>query len=262
MKKVLLAGVAAATLFAAGAANAADLTHRHVPAPVVVAPIFTWTGFYVGVNAGYAWNNKSNNNNALFTYNNTLYAFGNGSNNNNNGGFTGGGQLGYNYQFGQFVAGLEADINYADLKHNNNNNFAFAVNPASIPATIAVGGSGQGIEWFGTVRARLGVAFDRSLVYATGGFAYGGGGNNNHNYYYWNNSNNNNRTGWTLGAGFEYAITNNITARLEGLYVDLGKKNNGNFLVVNNNFVAVNNRNHRNEFGVVRAGLNYKFDSF
>ncbi|MFT0891639.1 outer membrane protein [Pseudochelatococcus sp. G4_1912] len=250
MKKVLLAGVAAASLFAAsGAASAADLPSRHVQpvAPVVIAPIFTWTGFYVGVNAGYAWNNKSSNN--AYVVNGVVFA---GGNDGNNGGFTGGGQVGYNYQFGQFVAGLEADINYADLKRSSNYALAFD------PALGAFGGSNNGIEWFGTVRARLGVAFDRALVYATGGFAYGGGGNNNGFIYqgmYFENSNNN-RTGWTVGGGVEYAITNNITARVEGLYVDLGKSNKHNFVPV------FHNNRQSNEFGVVRAGLNYKFDSF
>nr|WP_166951888.1 outer membrane beta-barrel protein [Pseudochelatococcus lubricantis] len=246
MKKVLLAGVAVASLVASGAAFAADLPSRQVePVAPVVAPIFTWTGFYVGVNAGYAWN--SNNDDKF--YNGATYYNGG---NNDDGGFTGGGQIGYNYQFGQFVAGLEADINYADLK-GKNSNYALAYNPAA----GYFGGTSTGIEWFGTVRARLGVAFDRAFIYGTGGFAYGGGGNDNgfvyNGAYYQNKSDT--RTGWTLGAGFEYAITNNITARLEGLYVNLGKEDRNAFLPLYDN-------RKDTEFGVVRAGLNYKFDSF
>ncbi|MBB3809356.1 outer membrane protein [Pseudochelatococcus contaminans] len=246
MKKVLLAGVAAVSLVASGAAFAADLPSRQIePIAPVVAPIFSWTGFYVGVNAGYAWN--SNNSDRVF--NGTYFV---NSSNSNDGGFTGGGQIGYNYQFGQFVAGVEADINYADLKKNSN--VALAIDPSA----GYLGASDQGIEWFGTVRARLGFAIDRALIYATGGFAYGGGGNG-HGFYYdgfFYENNRSTRTGWTLGGGLEYAFTDNITARVEGLYINLGKEDRNHFLPT-----AYHNRNDT-EIGVVRAGLNYKFNSF
>src|SRR6478735_3468050 len=114
----LLAGTAALAI-AASAAQAADLPSRAAPAPIIAAvPIFTWTGFYVGVNAGYGWNT---NNDRVF-----VPGFGfvdSGS----NGGFVGGGQIGYNYQFNQFVVGVEADIQYADINRNNNNDFLFLV---------------------------------------------------------------------------------------------------------------------------------------
>lgn len=252
MKKVLLAGVAAATLVASGTAFAADLPSRQVePVAPIVAPIFSWTGFYVGVNAGYAWNANNSDDLSWNPYTGT-YNFSNVGGN-NDGGFTGGGQIGYNYQFGQFVAGVEADINYADLKGKNSSySFAYAPNAGFL------GASNNGIEWFGTVRARLGVAFDRAFIYGTGGFAYGGGGDGHgfvYNNYYYENSNDT-RTGWTLGAGFEYAITDNITARLEGLYVNLGKQDQNHYLP------ALYNNRKDTEFGVVRAGLNYKFGSF
>lgn len=238
MKKVLIGGVVATGLLASGAAFAADLPSRQVEpvAPVYAAPAFTWTGFYVGVNAGYAWNANDNNNNTFY------------GSSSNDGGFTGGGQIGYNYQINQFVIGAEADINYADLK-NKNNGWAY---------TGFASNSSNGIEWFGTVRARVGFAIDRALIYATGGFAYGGGGNDNNFLYngvYYSQSNDT-RTGWTVGGGVEYAFTDNITARIEGLYVNLGKENRNYFVPV------VNNSRKDNEFGVVRAGLNYKFNTF
>lgn len=256
MKKVLLAGVAAVSLVASGAAIAADLPSRQIePIAPVVAPIFSWTGFYVGVNAGYAWNS-----------NDDTTVWGNGvsyhSGNNDDGGFTGGGQIGYNYQFGQFVAGIEADINYADLKGKS---ISYTVPVGYFNGVNALGGSHSGIEWFGTVRARLGFAIDRALIYATGGFAYGGGGNSgtfsvasgNNSYLF--QADDKTLGGWVLGGGLEYAFTNNITARVEGLYVNLGKS--GNITPVgHNNWVNWNRKD--NEFGVVRAGLNYKFDSF
>ncbi|MFC7396964.1 outer membrane protein [Chelatococcus sp. GCM10030263] len=244
MKKVLLAGVATAGLLASGfAAFAADLPSRQVaPVAPIVVPIFTWTGFYVGVNAGYGWNTNSDD--EVF-----IPGVGYAGTDSNDGGFVGGGQIGYNYQFGQFVAGVEADIQYADLNSDDNGSY-YAGN-------YGAGYGSHGIEWFGTVRARLGFAIDRALIYATGGFAYGGGGNGSGGYYdgYYYDNGDDVRTGWTLGGGLEYAFTDNLTARVEGLYVNLGKED-GNI------FSGVYNNRKDTEFAVVRAGLNYKFSGF
>ena len=146
MKKYLLSGVAALGLLAAGAASAADLPSRKGPvvAPVYV-PAFTWTGFYVGANAGWGFGNMDSVG---------VSGFGDLD------GFVGGGQIGYNYQLGQIVLGLEADFQGADLKAG--------------PSWAGLGIVGEGkTEWFGTVRGRVGYAFDRFLPYLTGGFAYG-----------------------------------------------------------------------------------------
>lgn len=252
MKKVLLAGVAAAGLMASGAvAFAADLPSRRVaPVAPVIVPIFTWTGFYVGVNAGYGWNTNSNKG-YVDPY--TGIAYGTDS---SDGGFVGGGQIGYNYQFGQFVAGVEADIQYADLNSSNNNNYVVA------PAYGFASAGGNGVEWFGTVRARLGFAFDRALIYATGGFAYGGGQNGNGTYYNgaFIGNGDSTLTGWTVGGGVEYAFTDNLTAKIEGLYVNLGSNGNNSNFVWNNAYSG--NNSDDTEFGVVRVGLNYKFSGF
>ncbi|MBS7695646.1 MAG: porin family protein [Chelatococcus sp.] len=253
-----LAAVAASAVIAsaglATGALAADLPSRTVApvAPVApIVPIFTWTGFYVGVNAGYGWNTNNNDNNVVYVPG-TGY-IGTGSSG-SDGGFVGGGQIGYNYQFGQFVAGVEADIQYADMTSNNNNGAFYA-------GTGYIGSQSNGVDWFGTVRARLGFAFDRALIYGTGGFAYGGGNSNGYYYnglYYKNGDDT--RTGWTLGAGVEYAFTDNITARIEGLYVNLGKSGNNAYVYDANYFNGSKRKD--TEFGVVRAGLNYKFSSF
>ena len=89
------------------AAHAADLPARMAPpAPVMAAvPVFTWTGFYVGVNAGYGWNTNDDD----VVINGATYEV------DDEGGFVGGGQIGYNYQIGSFVVGLETDIQYADI---------------------------------------------------------------------------------------------------------------------------------------------------
>lgn len=219
MKKFLLSSVAALGLVAAGAASAADLPSRKGPvvAPVY-APVFTWTGFYVGANAGYGWGNV----NAGTVFNNRTV------NIDDLDGFVGGGQVGYNYQMGQFVVGLEADIQGADL--NSGSSFF---------------GDRVRTEWFGTVRGRVGVAFDRFMPYVTGGWAYGnvkttigGVGSTDKTH----------TGGYAIGGGLEYAFTNNWTAKVEYLYVDLGEK------TVFNSGVKVGT-----DFSVVRAGLNYKF---
>ncbi|MBS7699501.1 MULTISPECIES: porin family protein [unclassified Chelatococcus] len=278
--------VALAVVAAGGAsALAADLPSRTVVpvAPVVVVPLFTWTGFYAGINAGYG-GGTNDNHDRYDPYTGVLYG-----DDSSNGGFIGGGQIGYNYQFGQFVAGVEADIQYADLGSSRNNNdwaysyaaYYYGQGNAGWPY-YGPNGRDNSVEWFGTVRARLGVAFDRVLVYATGGFAYGGG-DNKHNdgyyggqeaafgypWYYGGRRGSSNSGGWVVGGGLEYAFTDSLTAKLEGLYVNLGsdKNNDGDYLYAYNYanpavypyYYGTQRKNDR-EFGVVRAGLNYKFN--
>jgi len=216
MKKILLSSVALLGL--ASGTLAADLPSRRAPAPVIAAvPVFTWTGFYVGVNAGYGWTESFD----VTLPNGAVVR----ADSEDDGGFVGGAQIGYNYQIGSFVLGLEGDIQYADLGG----------------ATYVVPGVGivsyDNSDWFGTVRARAGVAFDRALIYATGGFAFA-----------------DDRTGWTVGGGIEYAVTNNLSLKVEGLYVNL---EDDDF-----NFAGINYRGGESEFGVVRAGLNYRFGTY
>jgi outer membrane immunogenic protein len=215
MKKYLLSGVAALGLLAAGAASAADLPSRKGPvvAPVYV-PAFTWTGFYVGANAGYGFGNVNANGFA---------------NVGDLDGFVGGGQVGYNYQIGQFVIGAEADFQGADLSSGSN-----------------LGLVNVKTEWYGTVRARAGVAFDRFLVYATGGWAYG---NVKTSIPALNFSSDRTHTGgFAVGGGIEYAFTNNLVAGVEYQYVDLGEKN-----------ILGAATKVGTDFSVVRARLSYKF---
>jgi outer membrane immunogenic protein len=213
MKKILLASVA--LLGFAGAASAADLPVRAAPpAPIIAAvPVFTWTGFYVGVNAGYGWN-----------ANDSITVGGVRFDLDDEGGFVGGAQAGYNYQIGSFVVGLEGDIQYADFGGDDRFDF---------DRDGIADDDFNTIDWFGTVRARAGVAFDRALIYATGGFAFA-----------------DDATGWTVGGGLEYAFTNNLSAKVEGLYVNLDQDDN--FLGIDSDA----------EFGVVRAGLNFRFGTY
>lgn len=243
MKKVLLSSVALLA-FTVGA-TAADLpSRRFAPAPAAAPmmsaiPVFTWTGFYVGVNAGYGWN--ANDKDSVFGFDGPLF-----DGKDNDGGFVGGGQLGYNMQFGSFVAGVEADLQFADIGGRDRY--------GQVNGTWHNFGH-TGLDYFGTVRARLGLAIDRALVYGTGGFAYGGGDNKRcavGNLL--NCDDDDTSTGWTLGAGVEYAVTNNVTVKVEGLYVNLDRAGDDSFL----NTGVFNNKDDQ-EFGVLRGGLNFKF---
>ncbi len=217
MKKYLLASVAALGLVAAGAASAADLPSRKGPvaAPIYMPPAFTWTGFYVGANAGYGWGNVNANGFA---------------NVGNLDGFVGGGQVGYNYQMGQFVVGAEADFQGADLSSGSN-----------------LGLVNVKTEYFGTVRARVGVAFDRFMPYITGGWAYGNVKTSIPALGF--SSDRTHTGGYAIGGGLEYAFTNNLIAGVEYLYVDLGDKN----------ILGAAGTKVGTDFSVVRARLSYKF---
>lgn len=216
-------------------AMASDLPHR--PVPVVQPPAFTWTGFYIGVNAGLGWSNSG-------TINISDPIVGNTSiNTAGTTGFVGGGQIGYNWQHQRWVFGLETDIQYSDLKSG----VAWA-------AYEWFGYSSSNSQYFGTVRGRVGYAFDRTLFYVTGGLAYGG---LNSNWWHGTTSN----TGWTLGGGIEYAFTDNWTGRIEGLYVDLNSGTHTGSHTRNGVLGTYNVSGTSGEGGgVVRAAVNYKFD--
>lgn len=227
MKKYLLSGVAALGILAAGAASAADLPSRKGPvAAPYYPPVFTWTGFYVGANAGYAFGQVDSTN------------FGVLNDFDDPDGFMGGGQIGYNYQIGQWVIGAEADFQGADLKASS---FDFLTGSRA----------SNELNWFGTVRARVGYAFDRFLPYVTGGFAYGNVKNKIATPL-GTFSDDNTQWGWTVGAGLEYAFTNNLTAKVEYLYTELDKET---ITVPFGTFTG----DVKTKFSVVRAGLNYKF---
>ncbi|OYU49598.1 MAG: hypothetical protein CFE31_04335 [Rhizobiales bacterium PAR1] len=211
----IAAGLGAVLL--ATTAMAADLPRKTAPvAPVYrAAPTFTWTGFYAGVNAGYGFGSYTGATSNLLK---------------NPSGFVGGGQLGYNYQINQMVLGLETDLQGTDIHAKN--------------SAAGLAGSKSRIPYFGTVRARAGVAIDRFLPYVTAGFAYGssdttipGTGKGSQTHY-----------GWVVGGGVEYALTNNITTRVEGLYMDLADKR-----------ILGGAGKIGSETGIIRAGLNYKF---
>jgi outer membrane immunogenic protein len=300
MKKILLASTAVALLAGAGVASAADLPTRKGPpvAPVYIPPAFTWTGFYIGANVGGGWASRNTNNNVFPVFGavpvggTLLLPTSNGG---NNSGFLGGLQAGYNYQFGigqGFVIGGEVDIDYSDIFRNHNNNvflgsFTLPQFPGTVfsPSGLAAATRSNNNQYIGTVRARVGYAWDRILVYATGGLAYGGIRNNGNGFAagvtattaagFVNPVNglagptsafiggvtthgSSTKTGWTVGAGAEYAITNNWTVKAEYLYANFGRNKTASGFFLPGVATAVNNTSSIN-VNIVRVGVNYKF---
>ncbi|MFN3892300.1 MAG: outer membrane protein [Beijerinckiaceae bacterium] len=258
--------LAASTILLASAAvvSAADLPVRGAaPAPVMVAQLpYNWSGFYLGLNAGGAWGSGCTQYTLISALSWPSTCVGN-----DNTQFTGGAQAGYNFQAGSFVYGLEADVNGVGNSNGNTRAFGYLGNNWRV---AGVGDPGV----FGTVRARLGFAADRALFYVTGGLAWASGGNDPAISYWdqrpatgaadvvWRRGGASG-IGWALGAGAEYAFTQNWTMRAEYLYVDLGSEDNawsctagGNFNCTS--FAGFTGRADVN-FNVLRVGVNYKF---
>lgn len=216
MKKILFATAGLAAL-AVGmtAASAADLPRRSQQMPVkavpYVSPVYNWTGAYVGINGGGAFGGRT--------------GFGARAT-----GALVGGTLGYNWQSGQAVFGLETDLDWTNIKGTGNSVLGFPVETKN--------------DYLGTVRGRLGYAADRALFYVTGGLAYG---NVKSNTVFGSASET--KAGWTLGGGLEYAIAGPWTAKVEYLYVDLGRGAT----------LPITGESSRFSTNVVRAGLNYRF---
>ena len=203
-KTVALAGL---VLFGAiGATRAADFPGISrpyaVPAPAYAA--YNWMGPYIGANVGYEWANVTHH-----AAEPTGAAFG--------------GQLGYNWQNGQLVFGVETDWQWSN-------------------ADDVVAAQKFSNTWFGTARARVGYAMNNVLIYGTGGLAYGelelktGGLSQSKTHF-----------GWTLGVGAEVGLTPNWTARVEYLYFDLTDS------------AYSTGVSHGLESSLLRAGVNYKF---
>jgi outer membrane immunogenic protein len=248
---IVLATVAASASMSG--ASAADLPRKSVaPQQFIAPPLFTWTGFYVGINGGYVFEtgkSQLTGTSALlgtgFAPSGNVKTLGNG--------FTAGGTVGYNYQIGSVVFGLEADLAYVDLGKR--------VSTTLGPLTTTLA---QETSYLGTVRGRLGYAFDRVLVYGTGGLAYGdqkasttitGLGSQ------WTGGKSDTRFGYALGGGVEYAFTNNWTVKAEYLYYDLGKSTYASPLVSGPGAGAAvfGTSKAENRGNIVRAGINYKF---
>jgi outer membrane immunogenic protein len=276
---IVAASVAATAIV--GAASAADLPARpYTKAPVMVDPAYNWTGFYAGANAGYGWGDPA----VSYSPNDVLAAIvidpGVGgtpipSARHNSSGALGGGQIGYNWQIDRsWLWGLEADIDGSNIRGTAVSNFLLAGPPSNMTSV-------QTVDWFGTVRARLGwLPTDRLLLFATGGFAYGSvrenvalnsatgfsGSNGGFGYFCgtvacFTGSSSGIATGYTAGAGLEYAFSRSFSLKAEYLYVSLGGRNVSVVALTGGQPAPSSFNTHYGDqnFNVVRVGANYHF---
>lgn len=238
----LVVPVLAASLLA-GTALAADLPMSAAPPPPAFVPVFTWTGFYAGVQAGYSW--EKDRTKEYYTYDRS---------------FTGveftyhpdtgfaGGHVGVNYQIGSYVFGVEGDVEA--LRARGGFNDAGGRTPQD------PGGVGRVTrDWQGSVRGRIGYAMDRLMIFATGGASF-----TEFDYNFYNpvlragEGTTKTRTGWTVGAGVNYAMTDNIVLGLEYRHTDWG-----NFdYVARSAFLGLTGRQEPKSDSV-RATVAYKF---
>jgi outer membrane immunogenic protein len=272
MKKLLIAGAALAALIGTPAL-AADMAAPVYKAPPPVAPAWSWTGFYIGLNGGGVWGKDHLTSSPADAGTAAFWApcsvagacpfdYGNGSTG-TSGEF--GAQAGYNWQISNFLIGVETDVQWTDTKSNS------AVALANV-GTGFVPFNGQAtskLDWFGTTRGRLGVlAAPTWLLYGTGGVAYGTVKRT------WTQNfpisgqlvagaNTQDAVGWTAGAGTEWMFAQNWTVGLEYLYIKFESTNfaatgfgsigctaaNCNFNVHSSGFQA----------NVARLKVNYKF---
>jgi outer membrane immunogenic protein len=277
------------TLLLTGSLHAADLAPR--PAPAAFAPVYSWTGFYAGVNVGANWGGDCKTTSLsrfdiavtprVYT---PVAGFDGGCNNSEDAGILGGGQVGYNAQFGQMVLGVETDFDVAS-QNRSATTYVFGT-----PAQIGGGGGttvpfgvyafpGENSNKFiGTLRARLGFAIDRTLLYVTGGLAYGSHSGNGGVAYYNGSTatgaptavftrpgSNNSGVGYVLGVGVEHAISNTWSVKLEYLHADLGHRGGGGYSTsyqpafTTTNY-TLNTPSSRVTSDSIRVGLNYRFN--
>lgn len=288
------AAVVVSAMLGIGTASAADLPMK--APPLAAAPPCVWCGFYVGVNAGYAWSESTSVNSTATVTSAPLFpaaaaaaaaalttpiSVGNGN------GFIGGGQVGYNFQASNFVAGIEADIQW--LSGRGTRTVVTSAPIANLPAEFASATltATNSVNWLGTLRGRIGLAVAPNfLLYGTGGLAYGGVrsstgiseviagpgavGSGNNGTFPALGSFSQTRAGWTAGAGGEWMFNGNWSAKLEYLHYDLGSATYGT--TVSNFTVApsppgillytlgqTSTTSFRGD--IVRVGLNYKFST-
>jgi outer membrane immunogenic protein len=227
------------------AASAADIARPIVgkePPPPPPAPVYNWSGFYLGANVGLGFGRSLTNFSAI-TNSESQYL--------GNLGVLGGGQIGYNIQWDKLVVGAEADIQDASLDDSR------TCMLLCTPQFNRFAQFDQKLGWFGTVRGRIGLADGPVLSYFTGGLAYGEVETNLNGMIgigaRGSFSLDETRTGWTIGSGIEAALGGNWTAKLEYLYLDLGTQTAA--AAFGPATTTLSSEIHEQ---IVRAGLNYR----
>ena len=252
------ATVAALVLtFAAAPALAADLpTRMSVKAPIAMAPVFDWTGFYLGAHIGYGWSNHD------VTQVTGTPAFPPGFvfPTSHPKGILGGGQIGYNYQIQHWIVGIEGDWSAADMSGSVR---AFSPLIAGRYSDLHTR-----FDWIATLTARLGFAANNWLFYGKGGAAWvrSSGGSETYNgpaLLVATTSPAGTRAGWTVGAGIEYAFSNNWSAKLEYDFIDLGRRTSATPVVNTPAFggtTSLVDFDRGDQIHLVKAGINYRFN--
>jgi opacity protein-like surface antigen len=228
--------LAAGTAVSVCSAVAADLPPAPpLPRPVApiayAPPVYNWTGIYFGGHFG--------GGDAGSTWTDPLT--GTGADKFNSWGFLGGVQVGGNIQFNRLVLGVEGDFSWTNIKNKGTDSVGEALN--------------TNVPWTSTVTGRVGAAFDRLLLYGKGGLAFAQdkstftdlAGNSSSTSFM--------RTGWTAGAGLEYALDGNWSAKIEYDYLGFGSKAL-NFNTLDLGPVTSNSTLNVQE---IKAGINFRF---
>lgn len=252
MKKFLFGSVAVVALVATNAASAADMG-----LPVkgrALEPEWNWSGFYAGLNAGYARNTTTwNDLDGIFDGVGGVLITEAAN------GFIGGGQVGYNWQSGHALVGVEADFDFLSLSQNTRQ---LAFPAGNVGPTFH-----DSIQWLGTVRGRAGLAFDNILTYLTAGLAYGRVQHTIVDPFFNTNPNfslSSTKVGFVAGIGTEYGLDPRWSVKVEALYVDLGK-NSATITGIaqstppGNPTVVTGRLDVLDTMWIVRGGVNYKF---
>ena len=260
MRTTLTVLCAGALAFSVTAANAADLP---IKAPAIVPPplpVFSWTGFYIGVNAGYGWGEIDDAATPLPQPGFGADPF---SVRSEPDGFIGGIQIGYNWQTGNFVWGIETDFQGSTLDETT------TLAPLTFGGVPIPGWNSRvttELDWFGTIRGRLGVTFmPELLAYVTGGFAYGDVTVSSRTRFApgpaftYVGSGSSTETGWTVGGGLEYSFLGNWSAKVEYLYVSLSAPSHVALPQAPNAPFRVRHSVGDLDLNIVRFGLNYRF---
>jgi outer membrane immunogenic protein len=282
MRKLFLLGVGTfAAMMLAGAAQAADMPVKAPPPPP--PPMYNWTGFYIGGHIGGAWADRNGHdrfdrvNNCLADESLGLICFNdNDFGRNNDGRFIGGGQVGFNYQLGQWVWGVEGQIS-AITSNNDDDACGFVTfEDGTRDHMFRCGNRGN---WVATIAGRLGVTFGQTgnwLVYVKGGGAFadsrfgvrlrddcvgvfGTAMCDSRNFVF--NDDNGTRTGWMVGAGVEYGAWGNWSWKLEYNFMDFGRRDMhfDNFMVTCVDCALRRDLDFDLRVNVVKFGLNYRF---